>query len=119
MGKPWSTSGPMEKTHWDISCFAAAQRVRSSGCRLLLTSQLVLLKTSVPKMIQPRGKFLNCVELINQWLHITWSKKAEKHYELGDLTKLKPFASLHRDVNKALIDITGGFPRRGNSKLHE
>ena len=46
------------------SYFLAAATVHSSGSRLQLSSQLVSSSTSVIKMIQPMGNFLNCAMLI-------------------------------------------------------
>ena len=48
----------------DLSYFVTARTVHSSGCRLQLTSKFVSLKTLVIRMMQPRGKFLNCAKVI-------------------------------------------------------
>ena len=48
----------------DLSYFVAAHTVHSSSCRLQLASQLISLTSSVIKMIQPMGNFLNCAMLI-------------------------------------------------------
>ena len=48
-----------------LSYFVASHTVHSFGCRLQLVSQLVALTTSVIKVIQDRGNFLNCAKLMN------------------------------------------------------
>ena len=55
----------------DLSDFVPVDTVHSSACRLQLASQLVSLKTSVIKMIQPEGSFLISAKLINHWPAIT------------------------------------------------
>ena len=63
------------------SHFLAADTVHSSGCRLQLASQLFSLTSSLIKMIQPMGDFLNCAKLINHWPDITSKEKDERHYK--------------------------------------
>ena len=64
----------------DLSYFVAAKTVHSSACRLQLASQLVSITTSVIKMIEPWGNFLNCAKLFIHYRDITWSDKAGKCY---------------------------------------
>ena len=90
----------------DLSYFVSAQVVYSTGCRLQLTSQLVLLKASVHEMIKPGGKFLNCKKLIIHQPGITCKGKAKKHQKWGDLTRVKLFAPFHTHVNDGSTEIT-------------
>lgn len=46
-------------------------------------------------------------------------KESWKTLWIGWLDEIEAFCLITQSVNKALIDITGGFPRRENSKLHE